>query len=65
MTLPTQIAASDIALFQKAQVSMAQAQAKIELVSQHLAEVYKLSATDKVDMTTGVILRAEPEAPPA
>ncbi|HUW11528.1 MAG TPA: hypothetical protein VM537_17485 [Anaerolineae bacterium] len=66
MTLNT-IAPADLALYNRAQARLAAAQELSRFVGDHLSAVYQLGPADKVDLTTGDILRSptseEPEAP--
>lgn len=62
--MPEIISPSDLALIQKAQASINQAQLLYNFAVGHLSEMYALTQEDHVDLNTGVITRAEvPVAP--
>jgi hypothetical protein len=57
--MENQITPSDLLLFSNAEAQIAAAQNTLAFVQNHLGRVYQITATDQVDLKTGVITRAE------
>lgn len=55
--MPEQLSISDLALLQKANEAMRQANTLMRFVHDHLEEFYKLDPKDRVDHSTGAITR--------
>lgn len=58
------VSAESLALLRRTRSAMDQAQATWMLVSAHLTETYGLGPTDTINLETGLIARATPNAEP-